>query len=74
MTLVLTITMDTMMQVTSKVLIYEFELVRAECVHCPWALLRNKVSTIFGIGPSRVNELPLGVAAEQSVHYFWDYF
>ena len=24
-------------------------LVRAECVRCPWALLRNEVSTIFGI-------------------------
>ena len=26
------------------------------------------------IGPSGVRALPLGVAAEQSVHYFWDYF
>ena len=25
------------------------------------------------IGPSGVRELPLGVAAERSVHYFWDY-
>ena len=25
------------------------QLVRAECVRCPWALLRNEVSTIFGI-------------------------
>ena len=24
-------------------------LVRVECVRCPWALLRNEVSTIFGI-------------------------
>jgi hypothetical protein len=24
-------------------------LVRVECVRCPWALLQNKVSTIFGI-------------------------
>ena len=26
------------------------------------------------IGPSRVRVLPLGVAAERRVHYFWDYF
>ena len=25
-------------------------------------------------GPSKVCALPLGVAAERSVHYFWDYF
>ena len=25
-------------------------------------------------GPSEVRMLPLGVAAELSVHYFWDYF
>ena len=25
-------------------------------------------------GPSGVRALPLGVAAELSVHYFWDYF
>ena len=24
------------------------QLVRAECVRCPWALLQNEVSTIFG--------------------------
>ena len=29
---------------------------------------------IFGIGLSRVLVLPLGVAAKQSVHYFWDYW
>ena len=28
----------------------------------------------FTIGPSGVCALPLGVAAERSVHYFWDYF
>jgi hypothetical protein len=26
------------------------------------------------IGPSRVRALPLGVAAERSVHYIWYYF
>ena len=26
-----------------------YMLVRAECVRCPWALLRNEVSTVFGI-------------------------
>ena len=31
-----------------------------------------KVNEAFG--PSKVRALPLGVAAEQSVHYFWDYF
>ena len=25
-------------------------------------------------GPSGVRALPLGVDAERSVHYFWDYF
>ena len=25
------------------------------------------------IGPNEVRALPLGVAAERSVHYFWDY-
>ena len=28
----------------------------------------------FNIGPSGVRALPLGVAAERSVNYFWDYF
>ena len=32
--------------------------------------MRNKVSTVFVIiGPSGVRALPLGVAAERSVHY-----
>ena len=26
------------------------------------------------VGPSEVCALPLGIAAERSVHYFWDYF
>ena len=33
-----------------------------------WSWLRQQ------IGLSRVRALPLGVAAERSVHYFWDYF
>jgi hypothetical protein len=33
------------------------------------------MSTIFGtIGTSKVCALPLGIAAERSIHYFWDYF
>ena len=26
------------------------------------------------VGPGEVHALPLGVAAERSVHYFWDYW
>jgi hypothetical protein len=29
---------------------------------------------VFFIGPSGVHALSVGVAAKQSVHYFWDYF
>ena len=29
---------------------------------------------IYKIGPSGVRALPLGIGAEQSVHYFCDYF
>ena len=28
----------------------------------------------FYVGPDEVRALPLGVAGERSVHYFWDYF
>jgi hypothetical protein len=39
-------------------------------------LLQNAVSTIFRnyFGPSGVRALPLGIAAEQRVHYIWYYF
>jgi hypothetical protein len=32
------------------------------------------MSNITLIGPSTVSALPLGVAAERSVHYIWNYF
>ena len=31
------------------------------------------VHQLTKVGPSGVRALPLGVAAERSVHYFWDY-
>ena len=37
--------------------------------------LSQRIQTINTfVGPSGVRALPLGVAVEQSVHYFWDYF
>ena len=32
-----------------------------------------KDAKVCCIGPSEVRALPLGIAAERSVHYFWDY-
>ena len=38
-------------------------------------LMSHQLTTMaVTIGPSGVRVLPLGVAAERSVHYFWDYF
>jgi hypothetical protein len=31
------------------VLFFKIVMVRLECIRCPWDLLWNKVSTIFGI-------------------------
>ena len=34
----------------------------------------EEVYKCIKIGPSEVRALPLGIADELSVHYFWDYF
>ena len=47
------------------------ELVRAECVCCPWLQAETKVATILGIGPSGVRALPLAAGINVGGHYFW---
>jgi hypothetical protein len=45
---------------------------------CMVTVFLSSVCTVpilkHNVGPSRVHALPLGVAAEQSVHYIWYYF
>ena len=47
------------------------ELVRAECVRCPWLLAETMVATILSIfGPSGVRALPLASGRNEGGHYF----
>ena len=43
-------------------------------IECGCGILSHCLVLEVRIGPSEVCALPLGVAAEQSVHYFWEYF
>ena len=40
-------------------------------VRCIIDLIQNVLFNLL-IGPSEVHALPLGIAPERSVHYFWD--
>ena len=48
-------------------------LVRAECVRCPWAFLRNEVSTIFGIIFLLIFSVPHSFLPEGDVLGLWNF-